>query len=217
MKNALLILSGGIDSVTLLYDRIDDIAAAVSFDYGNNYNNREIPFAEYHCKKLGILHLVIPLTFMRNNFSSSLFMGASAIPEGYYSDTNMKSTAVPFLNGIMLAVAAGIAESRGLSRVIMANHHGERDLYPDCREPFIRNMSNAIAEGTYIGITVEAPYTDVPRTDIVRRGTTLGIDYRKTWSCYKGESIHCGKCASCLLRKASFANAGIDDPTEYSS
>ena len=215
MKNALLILSGGMDSVTMLYDHIDEIALAVSFDYGSNHNDKEIPFAQYHCKKLGVLHLTIPLKFMRDNFTSSLFSGADAIPEGSYADTNMKSTVVPFRNGIMLSIAAGIAESRGLTKVMMANHFGDHDIYPDCRDNFVKYMSDAISAATYAGITIDAPYTKISKADIARRGKKLSIDYSQTWSCYKGESIHCGKCATCLERKAALSEAGIKDTTVY--
>ena len=215
MKNALLILSGGMDSITMLYDRIDEIALAVSFDYGSNHNDKEIPFAKYHCEKLGVLHLTIPLKFMRDNFTSSLFDGADAIPEGSYADANMKSTVVPFRNGIMLSIAAGIAESRGLTKVMMANHFGDHDIYPDCRDIFVKYMSDAISAGTYAGITIDAPYTKISKADIARRGKILGIDYSQTWSCYKGESIHCGKCATCIERKAALSEAGIKDTTVY--
>lgn len=215
MKNALLILSGGMDSVTLLYDRATEIALAVSFDYGSNHNDKEIPFAKLHCEKLGIPHLAIPLKFMHDYFKSSLLEGADAIPEGNYADENMKSTVVPFRNGIMLSIAAGLAESRNLTKVMMANHFGDHAVYPDCRKEFVDHMSNAIVAGTYAGITIDAPYTEISKADIARRGKALGIDYSETWSCYRGEAVHCGKCATCLERKAALAEAGIIDTTEY--
>ena len=96
MKDSLLILSGGMDSTTLLYEYQNDIALAVSFDYGSNHNADEIPFAEYHCKKLGIKHTTVRLDFFKQYFRSSLLEGADAIPEGSYADENMKSTVVPF-------------------------------------------------------------------------------------------------------------------------
>ena len=105
MKDSILILSGGMDSVTLLYDKQDEIAMAISFDYGSNHNAKEIPFAKMHCERLGIPHVTIPLDFMHQYFKSSLLDGSEAIPEGHYADENMKSTVVPFRNGIMLAVA----------------------------------------------------------------------------------------------------------------
>ena len=120
MKDSILILSGGMDSVTLLYDYQERIALAISFDYGSNHNAKEIPFAKMHCERLGIKHLVIPLEFMAKYFHSSLLEGSEAIPEGHYADENMKSTVVPFRNGIMLAVATGMAESNELQYVMMA-------------------------------------------------------------------------------------------------
>lgn len=215
MKNALLVLSGGMDSTTLLYERASEIALAVSFDYGSNHNGREIPFAKFHCEKLGIEHITIPLKFMHDYFKSSLLSGADAIPEGNYADENMKSTVVPFRNGIMLSVAAGLAESRGLSKVMMANHFGDHDIYPDCRKEFVDAMSQAISAGTYANITIDAPYTLISKADIARKGKSLGVDYGQTWSCYKGGEVHCGKCATCLERKAALAEAGIEDTTEY--
>ena len=214
-KNALLVLSGGMDSVTLLYDRADEIALAVSFDYGSNHNHKEIPFAKKHCEALGIPHVVIPLKFMAEHFESSLLSGADAIPEGHYADENMKSTVVPFRNGIMLSIAAGLAESKGLQKVMMANHFGDHDVYPDCRKEFVDNMSAAISAGTYANIFIDAPYTSISKADIARKGAALGIDYAQTWSCYKGLEKHCGKCGTCIERKEALAAAGITDNTEY--
>ena len=129
-------------------------------------------------------------------FKSSLLEGADAIPEGHYADENMKSTVVPFRNGIMLSIAAGIAESRGLKYVMMANHGGDHTIYPDCRAEFVEAMSKATKAGTFPGIEILAPYTNITKADIARKGKELGIDYSKTWSCYKGEDVHCGKTHS---------------------
>ena len=215
MKDSILILSGGMDSTTLLYDMKERIALAISFDYGSNHNAREIGYAKQHCCRLGIRHFVIMLDFMRDYFKSSLLDGADAVPEGSYADENMKSTVVPFRNGIMLAVAAGIAESEGLKYVMMANHGGDHAIYPDCRPEFVRAMSDATKAGTYPGIEVLAPYTNLTKADIARRGKQLGIDYSETWSCYKGGDKHCGKCGTCVERKEALREAGIEDTTEY--
>ncbi len=203
------------DSITLLYDFKDRIALGVSFSYGSNHNAKEIPFAEYHCKLLGIPHIVIDLAFMPKYFRSSLLEGGDAIPEGHYADDNMKSTVVPFRNGIMLSIAAGIAESHNLKYVMMANHGGDHAIYPDCRHTFVEAMSKATQEGTYPGIQILAPYTDITKADIAMKGKALGIDYTKTWSCYKGGEHHCGKCGTCVERKEALAAAGIADETIY--
>ena len=215
MKDSVIIVSGGMDSITLLHDYKDRIALGISVDYGSNHNAKEIPFAELHCKRLGIKHITIPLEFMHKYFKSSLLEGADAIPEGHYEDENMKSTVVPFRNGIMLAIAAGIAESNGLDHVMIANHGGDHAIYPDCRPEFISAMSSATSAGSYNGVTVIAPYTSITKGDIARRGKELDIDYTETWSCYKGGDKHCGKCGTCVERKEALRDAGIEDFTEY--
>ena len=215
MKDSVIIVSGGMDSVTLLYERREDIGLAISFNYGSNHNAREIPFARLHCERLGIRHITIDMDFMQEHFKSSLLEGADAIPEGHYESDNMKSTVVPFRNGIMLSIAIGIAESHGYRRVLMANHGGDHAIYPDCRPQFVDAMGRAAREGTYINVTVDAPYTNISKTDIARRGAMLGIDYSETWSCYKGGDRHCGKCGTCVERKEALMDAGIVDNTLY--
>lgn len=215
MKDTVIIISGGMDSTTLLYDMQERIALGLSFDYGSNHNEREIAFAKLHCERLGVRHIVIRLGFMHDYFKSSLLSGADAIPEGHYADDNMRSTVVPFRNGIMLAIAAGIAESEGLKYVMMANHGGDHAIYPDCRPEFVSAMSAATKAGTYPGIEVLAPYTGLTKTDIALRGKQLGIDYAETWSCYKGGERHCGKCGTCVERREALHDAGIKDTTEY--
>ena len=214
-KDSVLIVSGGMDSITMLYEYKERIALGISFDYGSNHNAREIPFAAMHCEHLGIKHIVINLGFMHQYFKSSLLEGAEAIPEGNYDEENMKSTVVPFRNGIMLSIAAGVAESNGLKYVMMANHGGDHTIYPDCRPEFVSAMSEATRLGTYPGIEVLAPYTDITKSDIARHGKALGIDYAETWSCYKGGEHHCGKCGTCRERIEALADAGIEDHTVY--
>ena len=203
------------DSITMLYEYKERIALGISFDYGSNHNAREIPFAAMHCERLGIKHIVINLGFMHQYFKSSLLEGAEAIPEGNYDEENMKSTVVPFRNGIMLSIAAGVAESNGLKYVMMANHGGDHTIYPDCRPEFVSAMSEATRLGTYPGIEVLAPYTGITKSDIARHGKALGIDYAETWSCYKGGEHHCGKCGTCRERIEALADAGIEDHTVY--
>lgn len=214
-KEYIIVLSGGMDSTTLLYDYKDSIALALTFDYGSNHNAREIECARQNCRRLGIEHIVIPLDFMHRYFHSSLLDCADAIPEGHYADENMRSTVVPFRNGIMLAVACGMAESRGLKKVLIANHSGDHAIYPDCRPAFIDAMSDAMHAGTYDGITILAPYTDKDKTYIARRGAELGLDFSLTYSCYKGRERHCGRCGTCVERREAFRLAGLPDPTLY--
>ncbi|MCR5445156.1 MAG: 7-cyano-7-deazaguanine synthase QueC [Bacteroidales bacterium] len=214
-KDSVIIYSGGLDSTTLLYEERERIALAVTFDYGSNHAARETACARHHCEQLGIEHLVIPLSFIGRYFQSSLLSGADAIPEGNYDDTNMKSTVVPFRNGIMLSVACGLAESRGLQRVLIANHGGDHAIYPDCRPGFVDAMDGAMQAGTYDGVRLAAPYTHFSKADLVRRGAALGIDYSQTYSCYRGGEHHCGTCGTCRERQEAFRQAGVPDPTQY--
>ncbi len=210
MKDSIIVLSGGMDSTTLLHERKDQIALAVTFDYGSKHNAREIECARKNCEMLGIEHIVIPLEFMGQYFKSSLLIGGEDIPEGHYADENMKSTVVPFRNGIMLSIAAGLAESRGLKKVMLANHGGDHAIYPDCRPGFVDAMSDAIKQGTYDGIIIDAPYTNITKSDIARIGKRIGVDYNLTYSCYKGGEKHCGKCGTCVERMEALRDAGIE-------
>ena len=203
------------DSCTMLHEYRNHIALAITFDYGSTQNHREQQYAVKQCQALGIKHIIIPLDFMHRYFKSALLESPDAIPEGNYDDENMKATVVPFRNGIMLAIACGIAESNGLHRVMIANHAGDHTIYPDCRQSFIDAMSAAMQHGTYDGIKVFAPYTTLSKTDIARHGKALGVDYAMTYSCYKGGEKHCGKCGTCRERIEALRNAGIPDPTPY--
>ncbi len=216
MKDSIIIVSGGLDSITLLYDKQETIELAISFDYGQNHAEKEIPFAAYHCNKLGISHILIPLKFMQSYFKSSLIEGSDKIPDGHYAEDNMKSTVVPFRNGIMLSIAVGIAENHNLNRIYIANHGGDHTIYPDCRPEFISSMNRAATTGTFNNTRIEAAYTNMSKADIVRRGLSLGIDYSKTWSCYKNGEHQCGKCGTCVERREAFKVVGVEDPTTYS-
>lgn len=207
MKHSLLIYSGGMDSTTMLHEFRDEIALAVNFSYGANHNSREAECARWQCRGLGIELLEIDLGFMQRYFRSALLSGADAIPTGEYNAENMAATVVPFRNGIMLAVAAGLAESRGLDTVMIANHSGDHNIYPDCRPEFIRAMGEAIIAGSDAKVKLSAPYTAVSKTDIALRGLKLGIDYSHTYSCYKGTSVPCGECATCRERETALAEA----------
>ena len=193
------------------------LSAAMSLSVGASAQTTEAvldltdrtTFAKLHCRRLKIKHYTIHLGFMHKHFKSSLLEGAAAIPDGRYDDVNMKSTVVPFRNGIMLSIAAGFAESHGLNAVYIANHSGDHAIYPDCRAAFIDAMCKATEEGTYNRLKILAPYTNISKADIARRGKMLGIDYSETWSCYKGGHVHCGTCGTCVERKEALREAGI--------
>ena len=213
----LVLLSGGMDSVTALHwaARGHEVSGAVSFDYGSKHNDREIPMARWHAARLGVPHDVVPLDFMDRLFASDLLRSGGEIPEGHYAEESMKRTVVPFRNGIMLAIACGLAESRGAEALVIAAHGGDHAIYPDCREPFMAAMAAAMKHGTYAGIGLLRPFIDRDKAGIVLCGAGLGVDYAHTWSCYKGGEIHCGRCGTCVERREAFIVAGIADPTRY--
>ncbi len=214
-----VLVSGGLDSVTALHDanRSHKVVAALSFDYGAKHHAKELPMASYHCTLLGIPHSIAPLAFVAGEFRSDLLSSGGAIPDGHYEEQSMKSTVVPFRNGIMLSIAAGFAESRGAEAVVIAAHSGDHAIYPDCRESFMEPMARAIREGTYAQIELLRPFISVDKAGIVRRGVELGVDFSKTWSCYKGSEVHCGTCGTCVERREAFLTAGVPDPTFYTS
>jgi 7-cyano-7-deazaguanine synthase len=214
---AVVLLSGGMDSVTALYHAATehDVTEALSFDYGSKHNHREIPFARHHAEKLGVRHTVIPLQFIGEHFASDLLQSGGDIPDGHYEEDSMKRTVVPFRNGIMLSIAAGFAESREAEGLVIAAHAGDHAIYPDCREAFMQAMSDAIRLGTYAGVQVLRPFIVMTKSQIAARGAALGVDFAQTWSCYKGRAIHCGTCGTCVERREAFLLAGLEDPTEY--
>lgn len=218
MKTVVL-LSGGMDSVTALHQasREGEVVAALSFHYGSKHNDREIPFAQWHCQKLGIPHLTIPLDFIGEFFSSDLLARGGEIPKGHYEEENMKKTVVPFRNGILLSIAAGYAESVEAEGLVIAAHSGDHAIYPDCREDFLAAQASAIRLGTYAGIALLRPFTEMSKADIVRAGAAMGVDYSRTWSCYVGGEQHCGECGTCVERREAFLLAGVSDPTHYLS
>jgi 7-cyano-7-deazaguanine synthase len=216
-QKVVVLVSGGMDSVTALYEAAEKyrVIAGVSFNYGAKHNDREIPFAAYHCRRLGVRHEVISLDFMNRLFKSDLLKEGGEIPEGHYEESTMRKTVVPFRNGIMISIAAGFAESEGAEGLVIAAHSGDHAIYPDCREDFMRSMGEAIRLGTYARLEVIRPFIRMNKAEIARRGQELGIDFARTWSCYKGGETHCGECGTCVERREAFILAGMKDPTVY--
>jgi 7-cyano-7-deazaguanine synthase len=214
-----VLCSGGMDSVTALHwaRKHHSVAAVLSFDYGAKHNHREIPFAARQSKLAGAPHTVIPLDFIGDYFKSDLLKSGGEIPEGHYADDNMKRTVVPFRNGIMIAVAGGFAESCGADGLVIAAHSGDHAIYPDCREDFMRAIGDALRCGTYASVQLLRPFIEMNKAQIAAEGSSLGVDFAQTWSCYKGGAVHCGKCGTCVERREAFQQAGVPDPTKYES
>ena len=127
----------------------------------------------------------------------------------------MKQTVVPFRNGIFLSIAAGVAESCGAQQLVIAAHSGDHSIYPDCREEFMAAMTEAIRLGTYADLGILRPFIHMSKGGIAAMGQDLGVDFSRTYSCYKGGAVHCGVCSTCMERREAFREAGIPDPTAY--
>ena len=207
-----LIYSGGLDSTSALYEFKDMIKTAVTFDYGSRHNHKELEMARINCNKLGIEHVVIDLKEVFATMNSAL-LGSEEIPHGHYTDENMKKTVVPFRNGIMLSIATGIADDRGLDAVMIASHAGDHAIYPDCREEFNKAMGQAMMAGTYNTVNLIAPYAIYTKEEVALRGINAGMQPHLTWSCYEGGDTHCGRCATCVERLEALD--GLIDLTAY--
>ncbi|GAG32035.1 unnamed protein product, partial [marine sediment metagenome] len=187
MNKVIVIYSGGLDSTVLLaqckqeYDEV----IALNFDYGSKHNFAERVAARSICRMLGISLFMydLPDTCFRAGkgichregfLKSDLLKSGGEIPTEEYNAENMKSTVVPFRNGIMLALAAGFAESRGFDMVVIANHTGDHQLYPDCRPGFIKSCRETIHRGTAKRIALRAPFQYLTKADIVKLGFEIG-------------------------------------------
>ena len=210
---AIIILSGGMDSTTLLYDIINQgyEPIAISFIYGQKHY-KELEAAKLTCKKLGVEHHIMNLTEAFNGFESSLLNGD--IPEGHYEDEVMKSTVVPNRNMIFLSIAAGFAISKNIKHIFYGAHAGDHAIYPDCRPEFVGAMKRVLELCHYEPVILHVPYLNIDKGDIAIKGTKLNVDYSLTWTCYNGSEKPCGKCGACIERKEAFAKAGVEDPLE---
>ena len=216
MKKAVIILSGGMDSVTLLYSLLDQgyNVSPITFDYGQKHK-KEIECAKQICTELKLTHKIVDLSALNDLAPSSQTRAYIAVPEGKYDDDNMKMTVVPNRNMVMIALAASYAISINASEVYYGAHAGDHAIYPDCREPFVRALNQALSLCDWNPVRLKAPFIHLTKGQIVMRGLALGIDYAKTWTCYKGEDLSCGVCGSCTERLEAFAFAGGKDPLKY--
>lgn len=210
-----LILSGGMDSAVLLAHLLHagDTIQCVNFHYGSKHNDVERERARRLVAHYGVRcgEMDIDLTMFR----SSLIDPSVPVPHGHYAEESMRSTVVPFRNGIMLAYAAGFAESVGFDQVAIGAHAGDHHIYPDCRVPFIDAMRDAIREGTYKNVRLDAPFSWMTKGEIVKRGLELSVPFSMTWTCYEGGEVACGKCGSCDERRRAFEENGAKDPIPY--
>lgn len=248
LPDSVAIVSGGLDSTTLVYDMMTKgyTPHLLSFDYGQRHH-KELQYAARTASELGLSHDVVDLQGLRHLISNSALTSAQIftdspersieVPEGHYAEENMKATVVPNRNMIMLSIAAAVAVNNSYKVIAIGVHAGDHFIYPDCRPSFIYNAGYAIAYGnegfanfrldptqTYDD-PIYAPFLNWSKADITFRALELGVPLHLTWSCYKGEDKHCGKCGTCVerleaineaLSKSKEAYPGqYGDKTEY--
>lgn len=213
---SIIILSGGLDSTTLLHKLLaeDKDVVALSFNYGQRHK-KELEMAKATCEKMGVPHRIVDITSITDLVSNSCLTSDTEVPEGNYADENMKKTVVPNRNMIMASIAIGYAVNIGAQEVALGVHAGDHAIYPDCRPEFIEALRAIAKIANYEPVDIYAPYLQMDKGDIVIEGVKLGVDYSLTWTCYKGGEKACGKCGSCTERLEAFQKAGITDLIEY--
>lgn len=214
----LVICSGGLDSVSLAHKVAAEqtLTGLVSFDYGQRHS-KELGFAVACAQRLGVPHQVIDIRDIGRQLSGSALTDDVVVPDGHYAEESMRITVVPNRNAIMLAIAFGVAAARKNEAVGVAVHGGDHFIYPDCRPDFIdafQAMQDRALDG-YANVRLYAPFVNVSKADIVTEGARHATPFDQTWSCYKGEEMHCGRCGTCVERREAFDLARLQDPTPY--
>ena len=212
-----LVFSGGMDSTVLLFQLLSEgyEVAKLSVNYGQKHA-KELDRAAAISHSLGLLHETADLTGITGLFGrSSLTDGNVEVPLGHYEEDNMKSTVVPNRNMILLSLATAWAASIKAESISYAAHSGDHAIYPDCREEFAEAMDKAIRLADWQKIFLNRPFVNFTTADIVLRGNELKVPFEKTWSCYDGGELHCGRCGTCIERREAFHLAGIEDSTIY--
>jgi 7-cyano-7-deazaguanine synthase len=217
-----IIVSGGMDSVTLAHyaKNLDPQGELhlLSFDYGQRHV-KELECAIICAQNLNARHDIIDLQQVGKLFaaSGSVLVSDNPVPDGHYAEETMKTTVVPNRNAIMLSIATGVAVAEKADYVYAGMHGGDHYIYPDCRADFVYKFATAMYsanQGFWDG-NLTAPFVSKTKADLAAIGDSLGVDFRNTWSCYKGGRLHCGTCGTCVERKEAFELSGVIDPTEY--
>jgi len=209
-----LILSGGVDSTTLLYKMISDgyEVTALTFNYAQRHK-KEIECAKAIANRLDVVHRIVDLRTLASLLGDSALLGGKEVPSCHYTEEAAKKTVVPNRNMIMLSVAAGYAEAHEIPEVFYAAHKNDCTIYPDCRPEFVQALRPAIRLATaWHPVELQAPLVDMSKAEIVRMGLALQVPYELTWSCYRGEERPCRTCPTCIEREEAFALNGQLDP-----
>lgn len=218
MKSKVIaILSGGLDSTVLAHHittlRTLELVGCVSVNYGQRHR-KELDCAERTALQLNVPFDLVDLSGMANVLTSALTQPGQ-VPEGHYEADSMKATVVPNRNMLLMAVAAGVAISRGANHIAYGAHAGDHAIYPDCRDEFAQAMNNALNLCHFEPVILYRPFISYTKADIVRLGKALGVPFENTWTCYNGLPIACGKCGTCVERLEAFHLAGEEDPLAY--
>lgn len=215
-RKVVLLLSGGIDSTTLLYHLIAQHAQVfcILFDYGQRHR-RELSSAIRIADHCNVSYVHMGLYALRDILGKSVLTGYGEVPEGHYKEGNMQATVVPNRNMIMLSIAAGYAINIDSSIIAYAAHAGDHAIYPDCRREFVNALSSVLRVAHYTPVELYTPFIDMPKHAIVARGLHLRVPYEDTWSCYVGSDVACGRCGTCVERLEAFSLAGAVDPIQY--
>ena len=224
MRVMMQLSSGGVDSTTCLGLAVDkygsDNVIALAITYGQRHT-KEIEAAKAVAAYYHVEMLYLDLTpIFQYSDCSLLSHSDQAIPEESYaeqlqhSDGKPVSTYVPFRNGLFLSSAASIALAKGCDVIYYGAHSDDAagNAYPDCSEVFKNAMNQAIYEGSGHQLKVEAPFVNLTKADVVKKGLELNVPYELTWSCYEGGEKPCGKCGTCIDRAKAFAANGVADP-----
>lgn len=220
---AVILLSGGLDSSTVLYQASSDGCEcyAISFDYQQRHQ-RELESAFAIAKKVGVVqHKVV--NFDLRQWGGSALTDDIDLPCDRTLDEmseNIPVTYVPARNTIFLSFALAYAETIQAERVYIGVNALDYSGYPDCRPDYIKAMQEVFRLGTKQGregqpISIVSPLINLKKTEIIRLGNDLGVPWGLTWSCYAGGEKACGVCDSCRLRLAAFEELGLVDPVEY--
>lgn len=220
MTDSVIIVSGGMDSVTLLHYLVKEEhknPMILSFLYGQKHS-RELGCAQKHSAILGCKPpVVIDLSAMKNIFNSSALVSSSIeIPKMRdVKGSPQPETYVPNRNMIFLALAVAQAETCNVSDVYYGAQSHDMYGYWDTTIEFLESVNNVYRLNRGNKIRIHAPFVHCSKTDILKLGLELGVDYGRTWSCYKGGEKACGECPTCVERLNAFSNIGISDPLEY--
>lgn len=227
MKKAkgISVLSGGLDCTVATSVYAEDYnLTAITFNYGQQSLEKELEHAELICEKLGMNHVVIDLPWLKDISNSSLTSNEK-IPE--ISDDDLdnydvaietaKSVWVPARNTVFCSIALAFAESIGAEIIIVGWDYEEAMTFPDNSKEYLNAFNETIKYGSFDDIEIKAPLIDMSKEEIVLKGNEVNAPMDLSYSCYAGESKHCGICESCKRRKRAFISSGLNDPTDYNN